>query len=179
MDFNYDKVVEMQPVIQVIAIVSLIISCILLVAYLKWRRAADFIIYEQMNFQTLLAFIPSDTNNYYNAFAHQVSFQGFMFCYTDSSTQIIYLCLNQLCWLMLPQYIVYKDAPTAEAILVKIFLNLFQFATLSLFAMLFIYIAMLHKKMRTYNHENVKLLDGMHEGLLIVQKQNLGGISKS
>ena len=41
---------------------------------------------------------------------------------------------------------------------------------MTLFAMLLIYIQTLHRRMRTFNFENVKLLDGMHEGLLILQK---------
>ena len=33
------------------------------------------------------------------------------------------------------------------------------------------YISHLHKKLATTNVENVKLLDGMHEGLLILSKE--------
>ena len=123
-----------------------------------------------MNYQLLLAFLPSDKNNYYDMYSHQVSFQGFIFNYTDSRAQIIYLCANQLCWLFLPQYTIYKYPPTANAILIKISIVLVQFVCLSLFAMLLIYISLLHRRMKTVNVENVKLLDGMHEGLLIVQK---------
>ena len=39
------------------------------------------------------------------------------------------------------------------------------------FAMAIIYISNLHTKLTTTNVENVKLLDGMHEGLLILSKK--------
>ena len=103
-------------------------------------------------------------------YALQVTFQGFIFNYTDNRAQIIYLCANQLCWLFLPQYTIYKDPPTANAIIVNLSICFVHFVCLSIFAMLLIYIALLHRRMKTFNVENVKLLDGMHEGLLIVQK---------
>ena len=80
------------------------------------------------------------------------------------------MCCNQLCWLLLPQYIIYKDPATFEAIFLKLAICCAQFFCLSMFAMLIFYIAMLHRRMKTFNVENVKLLDGMHEGLLIVHK---------
>ena len=69
MDFKQDIVDDLQPILRIAAITSLIISVILLIGYLKWSKVADYIIYEQNNYQLLLAFIPSDNNNYYDMFA--------------------------------------------------------------------------------------------------------------
>ena len=170
MDFKQDTVDQLQPTLEIVAITSIIISAILLLACLKWSKLADYIVYEQMNYQLLLAFLPSDKNNYYDMYSLQVSFQGFIFTYTDSRAQIIYLCVNQLCWVFLPQYTIYKDPLTPNALTVKISIVFATFVCLSLFAMLLMYIAQLHRRMKNLNCENVKMLDGMHEGLLIVQK---------
>ena len=43
--------------------------------------------------------------------------------------------------------------------------------TISAAGIVLLYIFNLHKKMKTQNDQNVKLLDGMHEGLLILSKQ--------
>ena len=40
----------------------------------------------------------------------------------------------------------------------------------ALFASALIYISTLHNKMNNINQQNMKLLDGMHEGLLIISK---------
>ena len=42
---------------------------------------------------------------------------------------------------------------------------------LACIAIIILYISILHGKMKTQNDENIKLLDGMHEGLLILQER--------
>ena len=48
---------------------------------------------------------------------------------------------------------------------------MFFFAT-TLIAMIIIYISQLHAQLEFSNEENVKLLDGMHEGLLIFNRED-------
>ena len=43
---------------------------------------------------------------------------------------------------------------------------------LACIAIIILYISILHGKMKTQNDENIKLLDGMHEGLLILSKKD-------
>ena len=69
MDFKQDTVDQLQPTLEIVAITSIIISAILLLACLKWSKLADYIVYEQMNYQLLLAFLPSDKNNYYDMYS--------------------------------------------------------------------------------------------------------------
>ena len=40
----------------------------------------------------------------------------------------------------------------------------------AILSMMFLYISSLHSRMRSFNVENTKLLDAMHEGLLILSK---------
>ena len=42
---------------------------------------------------------------------------------------------------------------------------------ISVVGIILLYISQLHRKMKTQNDENVKLLDGMHEGLIILSKR--------
>jgi len=49
---------------------------------------------------------------------------------------------------------------------------LIYFIVTTILSMVFVYISELHTEMHTTNRENVKLLDGMHEGLLILSKSN-------
>ena len=47
-----------------------------------------------------------------------------------------------------------------------------MFLVICLIAMSLVYIFQLQTKLRDLNVENIKLLDGMHEGLLILSKSN-------
>ena len=49
-------------------------------------------------------------------------------------------------------------------------LLIFMFTTV--FAMIILYISTLHVRIKAFNVENIKLLDGMHESLLILSKTN-------
>ena len=46
------------------------------------------------------------------------------------------------------------------------------FLTIVTFALVMLYMSDLHFKMKIMNIENAKLLDGMHEGVLILSKSN-------
>ena len=59
---------------------------------------------------------------------------------------------------------------TLYAIILKIALMIGVFFVNSLLAILILYISSLHARMKVCNTENIKLLDGMHEGLLILSK---------
>ena len=71
---------------------------------------------------------------------------------------------------LLPDYLIYMNAVTAIDVLFKLAITLGQFVALTLIAMIPIYISTLHLKMKRLNEENINLLDGMHEGLLILSK---------
>ena len=72
--------------------------------------------------------------------------------------------------MLLPDYLIYEKAVTANGIFIIIALTLGQFVILSLVAMIPLYISTLHQKLKRLNAENINLLDGMHEGLLILTK---------
>ena len=72
--------------------------------------------------------------------------------------------------MLLPDYLIYMNAVTAIDVLFKLAITLGQFVALTLIAMIPIYISTLHLKMKRLNEENINLLDGMHEGLLILSK---------
>lgn len=55
---------------------------------------------------------------------------------------------------------------------INLIIVLIYFLVTTILSMIFIYISELHKEMHTTNTENVKLLNGMHEGLLILSKSD-------
>ena len=72
-----------------------------------------------------------------------------------------------------PLIVVYKDV-TFLMYATYFLIAIGFFLLICFLAMGLIYVSKLHLKLKGYNVENIKLLDGMHEGLLILQKSNKG-----
>ena len=90
--------------------------------------------------------------------------------FTGHGAQIICLVCIQLCAMLLPDYLIYAKEATVIEILLKLALTVGQFLILSMISMISLYISTLHQKLKRLNEENINLLDGMHEGLLILSK---------
>ena len=64
--------------------------------------------------------------------------------------------------------------PTVPDLLLKVFLVGILFVVQAAATMTLNYIQELHASLTTTNTENLKLMNGMHEGLLILQKKQEG-----
>ena len=116
--------------------------------------------------------IPSNEYNYFPAMVFFAGFLFFVFFYTDSGASIIFLSITQVIWnFMLVQWI-YEDEVTVFDIFEKLSLTILLFLICSMLAVLVLYISSLQMRMKSFNMENIKLLDGMHEGLLILTKSD-------
>ena len=67
---------------------------------------------------------------------------------------------------------IYNEELTAFRCLQKLFLVTAMFLIICLLAIVILYTYELQTKLKDLNGENIKLLDGMHEGLLILSKAN-------
>ena len=74
---------DFKPYIEVACISSIIISIVISLASFKWYNATNLIIYEQVIYQLLLSFIPSDTQNFFDMSVFQVCFLLFVFYFTE------------------------------------------------------------------------------------------------
>ena len=68
--------------------------------------------------------------------------------------------------------IIYMEEITVASTMIKVLYVFGIFTITSGLSMTLLYISQLHNTMKTVNIENVKLLDGMHEGLLILLKSD-------
>ena len=66
--------------------------------------------------------------------------------------------------------IFFMQEMTLSSLVLKTSFVLTAFLTNVLFASALIYISTLHEKVNSINQQNLRLLDGMHEGLLIISK---------
>ena len=71
--------------------------------------------------------------------------------------------------------IIFEDTLSFKSASIKLFVIICLFSILSSLAMILLYISELHSKMKQSIVDNKKLLNGMHEGVLILSK----GVEKS
>ena len=62
----------------------------------------------------------------------------------------------------------FNEQVTTASIAFKLAVSVAVFFVCSLFAMIIIYVETLQLRLKDHNVQNIKLLDGMHEGLLIL-----------
>ena len=105
-------------------------------------------------------------------YVYMMNVLAFMFYYTIEPYQIYYAVLNYLVWVFVPLVIIYKAELTFYAIVIKLSIAVGFFLIICLICMSLLYVFKLQTKLRDLNVENIKLLDGMHEGLLILSKSN-------
>ena len=95
------------------------------------------------------------------------------FAYYDDKPSQIYMLIGQLIVILFVLHpLLYQIEMNAGNVLWDIAVVLVFGTVLTLVSMVFVYISDLHHELHTTNTENVKLLDGMHEGLLILSKSS-------
>ena len=99
-----------------------------------------------------------------------VQFFGFLCYYCNNGSLIIFMIFAQL---FLQFYVlgeIFEHPMTPYNISIIILYCIASFVIYTMLAQLIIQIGRLHSKLKTAICENTKLLDGMHEGLLILSK---------
>lgn len=132
----------------------------------KWRSMSKLILYVECIFTTVVILnISKDVNIWIIFFTFCFFYPAF---YCDSGAQIIFglgtLTLNLFG--IIP--IVYVLPMDSLSFFTSLSLLIGFFAMSTSFGMLIIYISEMHSRLQVSNEENIKLLDGMHEGLLIL-----------
>ena len=154
----------------------ILISVLLDISILKWRNLANYLFYFEV-FQNLFVWsMPQGSNSSQVALSRtELSFAFshiclFLFLYTDKASQIIYNSCMQLILTFIVMIVFFNQEITFKLASIKLFMVIGVFVLNSMIASVIIYIASLHDRLKVFNEQNIKLLDGMHEGLLILAK---------
>ena len=97
-------------------------------------------------------------------------FAGFIFYYTGKSAQIFFINLFLFITLVVKLGWVHDLPLSMLSYMTYALFAIGFFAMEFMLAMLLFYIAELTKKLQVANFSNIRLLDGMHEGVLIISK---------
>ena len=151
----------------------IIIAAILDFAIIKWRRLSSLIMPIELLFQLFISFVPSvHSTTFDDLFVLLINIMAFIIYYTIEPWQIVFSVINYFVWSFVPVVLIFKGELTFLVVLNKFCVAIGMFITTCLIAMSLVYIFQLQTKLRDLNVENIKLLDGMHEGLLILSKEN-------
>ena len=96
----------------------------------------------------------------------------FVMFYTDSGRQIVAISVRYCIIALIALPLVYLKEMTFSVVLSEVSLLVGITALMSVIAMMLQYISELHWRMKLSNEDNIKMLDGMHEGLLILSKHS-------
>ena len=145
-----------------------VINLIFCIVCYKWRHLSNHILFLECLLRMVGHTIPNAINeNKSVAVSGQEFGLIFVTFYCDTHRHIFALCLALAYVIFVPPVLLYLRSVTISFIFINILTILVLFVATTLCGMVIIYITQLHAQLEFSNKENVKLLDGMHEGLLI------------
>lgn len=170
-EFNEELVSELRPSLKLASMVLLVCSVLLDIAIFKWRMLADFILYFNCITSVLTLCFPSVDSQNTDFYLGIIVLIICICFYTDTRGQMFATVVQQIATTFVIKHFIYKEELTVAAITMKVVLLVGIFFVNSVLAMLLRYISQLHARMDLANTENIKLLNGMHEGLLILSQE--------
>ena len=171
---NYDEdlVDRFHPVIRGVAIGSILFGVLLNIMIYKWRSLVDWCYLYEMFFMTVYMSVPSSKITYsvYNSLMTNGVY--FVLYYTEKRSQIwlgtIFIVINLF---YTDRYILGKqDYNSLIGSISLLMVSFLSFSFSCCIAIIMNYIGELHLTLKKYIEQSSKLLDGMHEGLVIISK---------
>ena len=151
-------------------IAMIILAIIIDVAVYKWRKLTSLILYFELVYTILVALVPSSENPPTMIYWYMMTIFHFIGYFTDSGTQVVVTSISITVKMLPVGYFIYDTEVTAVSVGMALMIAIIVFFTILTMTFVMLYISELHFKMKTMNIENAKLLDGMHEGVLILSK---------
>ena len=170
--FDKDLLVAIRPTMESILMAIAIVSLILDISICKWRKLVNLCLYLEMLYSTCtLSFgILTLQNETQNTVVAGINLMLFVLFYCDSASQIVFTCLNLSFFSFIVLPVIFLDEFSFASVMIKLITIFGLFFILSLLTMILSYISKLHERMQMQIVSNKKLLNGMHEGLLILSK---------
>ena len=146
----------------------IIIGVLLDIISMKWRHIADCLLYHECLIRCVALLI----RNWYSWEQTAIGITMMLVVvyfsqYCDSGWQII--CLSSaLAFQFAFDFLAYNREVTVVAVLICIAVLIMFTVAVTTVSMVFLHISDVHEKLHFSNEENMKLLNGMHEGILIL-----------
>ena len=171
-DYDEELVDRFHPVIRGIAIGYILFGVFLNILIYKCRSLVHWLYLYEIIFIAIYLSVPSSKNTYsvYNSLTTNLVL--FVMLYTDKRSQIwlgtLFIVINLF---YTDRFILGKqDFSSFTGSTTLLMISFLNFAFSCLFAITMNYIEDLHRTLKKYIEQSAKLLDGMHEGMVIISK---------
>lgn len=171
-DFRQDRVDALRPAVRLITISVILINAAFSIACFRWRWLADYMIFINITLFFITSIIPSKDTNMSEMYIGMIHAIMFVILTTDRPSQLVYHAFSHLMFRFVLMPVIYKQEVTVTSIGMGLFSVTAIFIVNSMLSLAMLYISQMHSRMKSTNIENAKLLDGMHEGLLIVSQSS-------
>lgn len=170
--FAFDEALvdEIEPVMATLTFAALIAGILLDALAYKWRFLANYIFYLNA-FESILRQLrprPGVVIGIFDLAIYQILY--FVMYYTEQGGQLILITLRHFVISFVVKKEIYEKELDLSFCLQSMIAIVVSFLMNTSIAILCKFIADLQKRLKQVNHENVKMLHGMHEGLLILAK---------
>ena len=165
-EYNRDLLDPIQPVVKIIIPIIIVVNLILDLACIKYRKLAQLFLYIESVTYLIMSLTPASQFLFMHA-RSAMYLIIFIALYCDSAVQIIVITVCFIVQNIIVQAVVYlKTIGIASEVLTA----LLCWLGITAIAMVITYIKEMHNTLHSANEDNLRLLDGMHEGLLILNK---------
>ena len=177
--YNEDLLDPLTPVSQVIMKSIVIGSIILCIACYKWRYIADYFILT-LNLMVFVSVFQLNLGMYNSTPTAMSLLMCFIYILGSSGYryEILICSINLSIVVIVGQNLAYSRPVTTSLIFMTIMRFLADLIAFTLFNMMMIKIGEVNKRHREYFAQHVKLLNGMHEGLIILSNTTKDSPSK-
>ena len=138
----------------------------------KYRHLAKYLIYHGLIVLLIQAFVPQEVDS----LTSEICFQTVLLYFCNAcgtGTEIIAITTVCFILLMTQQPVLFNLEITVGFVLTNIASSLEVLAVFTLFGTLAVYIEKINAKLVQLLDENIKLLDKMHEGLIVISEKDL------
>ena len=156
---------------RIVVQVTLIITIIICLICFKWRSAASAFIYLEIIVQLATMFYPNSNRSFASTYLICIEYGTYFLVYYCGSMRSFYFIMIAMTFaIFFNSHVAYNEPFTAGAIGFKISSALVGVIVATFIVTGIDILAILHHKLQLSNKENIRMLDGMHEGLLVLNK---------
>ena len=169
-DYNHAIMDPIEPYARYALKMIVIVTALLNIACIKWRGIANCFIYLECLTRIVATLIPNYANYEYTLIGWAMLFAFFFFCfYCDHGMQIICTTLT-IAFHIFYDMAAYNRVISASTIVLSVAIVFGFLITQTICGMVIVHVSQVHEKLHYTNEENMKLLNGMHEGVLILKQ---------
>ena len=172
--YNNSLLDPYQSQLRVVLLIITVVAFILSIFCYTWRSIGNWFLYIECLTRVMTSLIPNSLTMSEQSFSYTLKYVSIIICfYTDSSNQIIVITLTLAFQLFFVQHFCYLKPFTFVAFFSSLSQIIIFFVCFSFAGMILLYINYIHEKLDFANEEHIKLLNGMHEGVLIVNENQM------